>query len=116
MGEVAIFLVSLVPVLLIGSVLVDVLLRTAPRRGKRPDLGTTRAMRPAAPGHRVCVVTDDGRRLAGTAWSVARQMGTWTSSEAAARRRLDALEAQGLIHSRVDDAPTHAVARRCADR
>lgn len=80
------FLACLVPVLSIGAVLVDLLLRDAPRRGKRPDLGIPRPERLPTPGRTVWAVASDGRRLVGTARSVARQMGlrVWTEREAVA--------------------------------
>lgn len=45
LNSVAVFLVALVPVLIIGAVVTDLLLANAPRRGKRPDV----ACRAAAP-------------------------------------------------------------------
>lgn len=42
MDEVFIVLAALVPVLVIGAVLIELLQRVAPRRGKRPDILGTR--------------------------------------------------------------------------
>ncbi len=70
MVAILVFLVALVPVLLIGTVLVEVLLREAPRGGKRPDVrepGTSGTVT-------VRVVTSAGRLLQGTPAAVVRQL------------------------------------------
>jgi len=78
------FLACLIPVLSVGAVLVNLLLRDAPRRGKRPDLGIPRRERLSDPVRSVWAVASDGRRLVGTARSVARQLGlrVWTERDA----------------------------------
>ncbi|MFY7953228.1 MAG: hypothetical protein ACOVT5_12040 [Armatimonadaceae bacterium] len=79
-------LACLIPVLAIGALLVDLLLRDAPRRGKRPDLGTPKPERLPAPGNRVCAVAADGQRVVGTALRVARHLGlrVWSNRDAMA--------------------------------
>jgi hypothetical protein len=103
MGEVAVFLTCVVPILGVGAVLVDLLLRDAPRRGKRPDLGTPRPQTIPASGNRVIAVAPDGRRWVGTPISVARRLGVpaWTSRQALAG--LDALVDDGTLHAWTSD-------------
>ena len=56
-----VFLVALIPVLLIGILLVELMLVHAPRRGKRPDVKA----RPLPPKRLVRVVTPSGEVLTG---------------------------------------------------
>ena len=56
-----IFFLALIPVLLVGIVLVELLLFHAPRRGKRPDVKT----RPLPPHRIIKVVTPSGEVLTG---------------------------------------------------
>lgn len=57
----AVFWIALVPVLLIGVLLVELLLCHAPRRGKRPDLKSA----PRAPRRVLKVITPSGDVLTG---------------------------------------------------
>lgn len=98
-----VFAIALVPVLGLGGVLVDLLLRDAPRRGKRPDLGTPRPVRTPPPGRRSCVVLVDGRRVFGTPTAVAWRLGSPVLTDAAARRRLAVLRRSGAVQAWIDD-------------
>ncbi|MFM7321724.1 MAG: hypothetical protein ACKO5K_09400 [Armatimonadota bacterium] len=98
-----VFAAALLPVLGIGGVLVDLLLRDAPRRGKRPDLGTARPVRVPPPGRRTCVLLNDGGRVIGTPWSVAWRLGVPAAGDAMARRRIAALGRTGAIAGWIDD-------------
>ena len=57
----AVFWIALVPVLLIGILLVELLLIHAPRRGKRPDVKS----RPSPPRRIIRVVTPSGDVITG---------------------------------------------------
>jgi len=98
-----VFAVALVPVLGLGGVLVDLLLRDAPRRGKRPDLGAPRPVRTPPPGRRSCVMLGDGRRVFGTPIEVAWRLGVPAISDAHARRRLAELRTRGIAAAWIDD-------------
>jgi hypothetical protein len=96
MFMVVVFLAALVPVLFIGATLVDLLMRDAPRRGKRPDDHDL----PPPRRHILRVVTPDGRIVRGTPRQVVRQIARrppllLTSDEA--DRMLDEWAAVGLI-------------------
>ena len=65
-----ILLVALIPILLLGMLFVELLLREAPRRGKRPD--TKGAAR--APRRIVKVVTPTGEVLTGTPERIVAQL------------------------------------------
>jgi len=99
-----VFAVALIPVLGIGGVFVDLLLRDAPRRGKRPDLGTPRPVRIPPPGRRTCVVLHDGGRMFGTPQAVAWKLGIPALGDHRARRRIATLHRNGGISVWIDDS------------
>jgi hypothetical protein len=70
MVMVVVFLAALVPILFIGATLIDLLMRDAPRRGKRPDDHVL----PPPRRHILRVVTPDGRIVHGTPCQVVRQV------------------------------------------
>src|SRR5262245_53292816 len=97
MVAVLILLVALVPVLLIGATLVEMLLGEAPRRGKRPD---DHAVSPIPCG-RMLVVTQDGRILRGTACEIVRCLNAAATPlwlcQTTAERLLRRWEGEGLV-------------------
>jgi|GEM_PF-6390958 hypothetical protein len=66
-----IFIGALVPVLLMGSFLMNLIFEAAPRRGKRPDFTENNPPRLML----VRVVTDEGRLMRGTPCQVVRRLG-----------------------------------------
>jgi hypothetical protein len=98
---VLVYLAALIPVLMIGATLVEMLMRDAPRRGKRPDDHTL----PSPPRHRVCAVTADGRVVRGTPRQVVRRLADrahfllllFLLAPGAAERLLERWEAAGRI-------------------
>ncbi|WP_395143451.1 hypothetical protein [Armatimonas sp.] len=100
-----VFLVALIPVLLIGIVLVELLLWHAPRRGKRSDLKS----RPLPPRRIIRVVTPSGDILTGEperiVASLARQgfFGAYPDPDPAeAWHLLDSWRAVGRIQLQVE--------------
>lgn len=100
-----VLLVALVPVLLLGMLFVELLLREAPRRGKRPD--TKGQLRP--PRRQVKVVTPSGEVLTGSPERIvallARQgfLGAPSDVEAkTAWQLLDAWRAVGRIQLQIE--------------
>ena len=97
MVEVLILLVALIPVLLVGTLLIEMLLSEAPRRGKRPDDHTISSF----PSGRMLVVTCDGCILRGTACEIVRRLDAsvpplWFS-RCAAEQRLRRWEGEGRV-------------------
>jgi hypothetical protein len=96
MVMVVVFLAALIPILFIGATLIDLLLRDAPRRGKRPDDYTL----PPPRRHILRVVTPDGRIVRGTPCQVVRQIARRSPlflTADKADRILDDWERVGLI-------------------
>ena len=100
-----VFWVALIPVLLIGSLFVELLLSHAPRRGKRPDAKN----RPMPPRRIVKVTTPGGEVLTGEperiVASLARQgfFGAHTDPDPnEAWRLLDSWRAVGRIQLQVE--------------
>jgi len=108
MVESVLFLACLMPVLGVGAIMVELLLRDAPRRGKRPDLGAARPHRLPPYGFQVCAVAPDGRRWIGSPVRVARDLGLRVRSHEDALGHLERLVRQGVLVACVaDSAASH---------
>jgi hypothetical protein len=96
-------LMALAMVLSIGTTLMELLIRDAPRRGKRPDVTDDPALAEVV----LRVVTTDGQTLVGHPRTIVEQLRAEGFSPAprfltasAARKTLERWERNGLVHVR----------------
>jgi hypothetical protein len=87
--------ISILPVLAIGFLVAELLMRMHPRRGKRPDLQC--AELPRVFPKRVTLVVTGGRYLSGSPWVLALRMGRLTWSQAGALDYLLSIGERGTV-------------------
>jgi hypothetical protein len=87
--------ISILPVLAIGFLVAELLMRMHPRRGKRPDLPN--AELPRVYPKRVTLVVTGGRYLSGSPWVLALRMGRVTWSQAGALDYLLSIGERGKV-------------------
>ena len=87
--------ISIVPVLAIGFVVAELVMRMHPRRGKRPDLHN--AELPRVLPKRITLVVTGGRYMSGSPWVLALRMGRLTWSQAGALDYLLSIGERGSV-------------------
>lgn len=87
--------ISIVPVLAIGFVVAELIMRMHPRRGKRPDLHNPEL--PRVYPKRLTLVLAGGRYISGSPWWLALRMGRLTLSTAGALDYLMSIGEQGQV-------------------
>ena len=87
--------ISIVPVLAIGFVVAELIMRMHPRRGKRPDL--TNSELPRVYPKRLTLVVAGGRYISGSPWWLALRMGRLTLSNAGAMDYLLSIRERGTV-------------------
>lgn len=87
--------ISIVPVLAIGFLVAELIMRMHPRRGKRPDLHNPEL--PRVFPKRVTLVVTEGRYVSGSPWFLALRMGRLTWSTAGAMDYLLSIGERGRV-------------------
>ena len=87
--------ISILPVLAIGFLVAELVMRMHPRRGKRPDLHN--AELPRVFPKRVTLVVTGGRYMSGSPWVLALRMGRLTWSRAGALDYLLSIGERGTV-------------------
>jgi hypothetical protein len=87
--------ISILPVLAIGFLVAELIMRMHPRRGKRPDLLNVEL--PRVFPKRVTLVVAGGRYISGSLWLLALRMGRLTWSQASALDYLLSIGERGTV-------------------
>ena len=87
--------ISILPVLAIGFLVAELIMRMHPRRGKRPDLHNVEL--PRVFPKRVTLVVAGGRFISGSLWLLALRMGRLTWSQARALDYLLSIGERGTV-------------------
>jgi len=87
--------ISILPVLAIGFLVAELIMRMHPRRGKRPDLHNVEL--PRVFPKRVTLVVAGGRYISGSLWLLALRMGRLTWSQASALDYLLSIGERGTV-------------------
>ena len=87
--------ISILPVLAIGILVAELVMRMHPRRGKRPDLHNSEL--PRVFPKRVTLVVTGGRYMSGSPWVIALRMGRLTWSQAGALDYLLSIGERGSV-------------------
>jgi hypothetical protein len=87
--------ISILPVLAIGFLVAELVMRMHPRRGKRPDLHNSEL--PRVFPKRVTLVVTGGRYMSGSPWVIALRMGRLTWSQAGALDYLLSIGERGTV-------------------
>lgn len=88
-------IISLVPVLIVGCIIAEILMLMHPRRGKRPDIATT-SLGVSYP-NRVTVVRPSGQFISGPPVLVALRFGQWVMTVPTAIDALKRLGERGTL-------------------